>query len=408
MANLRRNFTALALDYGFFGLGMSFASTTTILPALAERLGAPNLVLGALPAIVMLGRSLPALFSARLIEPLPRKLPTVLLYTAWERLPWLLLAVAVFGLTGSSPELVLALLVATLASVALVGGALSPAWADLIARVVPTEYRGRFFAVGGAFSTILGLGGSVLSGYLLQAYPYPTGYALCIGAAFLCLLASWAALAFAREPAGRPGRAPMELRTHLARLPLIIRSNSSFAWYLAARGLTMLGAMATGFYAVHALRSLGAQEWNLASFTFALLAAQAAGGLILGTLADRVGHRTSLLLGVAANGAAGLVALVSADLVLYHAAFLFTGISMAANNVSSQTVVMEMAIEEERPTYLGLSSTMQAPFLLVSPFIAGALADSMGLRSVFAAAAVLSALAVGVYALRVEEPRASR
>ena len=404
-ANMRRNFVALALDYGFFGLGMSFASTTTILPALADRLGAPNLVLGALPSIVMLGRSMPALFSARLIEPMPRKLPFVLAYTAWERLPWLLLAVAVYGWSTTNPTLVLALLVGTLTAVSLTGGVLSPAWVDLIGRVIPTEYRGRFFAIGGAFATVFGLGGSVLSGYFLREYPFPAGFALCIGAAFLFLLASWGALALAREPAAEKVKPAVGLSAHLARLPGILRTNPAFAWYLAARALTMVGTMATGFYAVYAIRSLGAQEWNVASFTFALLAAQAAGGLALGSLSDRVGHRASLLMGIVANAAAALLAMFATDLIIYHAVFLFTGISVAANNVSSQTLVLEMAPEEKRPTYLGLSSSVPAPFILLAPLLAGTLADSMGLRAVFGTAAILSAASALTYLLRVREPR---
>ena len=402
---MRRNFVALALDYGFFGLGMSFASTTTILPVLADRLGAPNLIIGALPSIVMLGRSVPALFSARLIEAMPRKLPFVLTYTAWERLPWLLLAFAVYGWSTTDPTLVLALLVGTLGIVALTGGVLSPAWVDLIGRVIPTEYRGRFFAIGGAFATLAGLGGSVLSGYFLREFSFPTGFSLCITATFICLLASWGALAFTREPpAGKP-RPAVGLSVHLARLPGLLRMNPSFAWYLVARALTMVGTMATGFYAVYAIRFLGAQEWNVASFTFALLAAQAGGGLALGSLSDRVGHRASLMIGIVANAAAGLLAMATSNLILYHAVFLFTGISVAANNVSSQTLVLELAPEEDRPTCLGLSSSVVAPFILLAPFLAGTLADSKGLTWVFGVGALLSALSAGIYLLRVREPR---
>jgi MFS family permease len=403
--HLVRNFVALALDYGFFGLAMSLASTTTILPALADRLGAPNVVLGALPSIVMLGRSVPALFSARLVESMQRRLPFVLTYTAWERLPWLVLAVAVYGWSTTNPTLVLALLVATLAIVALVGGILSPAWVDLIARVIPTDFRGRFFAVGGTVSTLLGLGGSVLSGFLLREYAFPMGYSLCIAAAFLCLIASWGALAVTLEPAAAAPKSAMGLSGHLARLPGLLRGNPPFAWYLAARALTMIGTMATGFYTVYAIRSLGAQEWNVASFTFALLAAQAAGGLALGSLSDRMGHRASLVVGIVANAAAGMLAITSTNLILYHAVFMLTGISVAANNVSSQTLVLEMAPEQERPTYLGLSSTVVAPFILVAPVLAGTLADSMGLKAVFGAAALLSAASAATYLLRVTEPR---
>lgn len=406
-AHLRRNFIALALDYGLFGLGMSFSSTATVLPALAERLGASNLILGALPSLVLLGRAAPSLFSARLIEPLPRKLPFVLTYTLWERLPWLALAVAVFALGNSSPGLVLALLVGTLTAVALVGGTLSPAWVDLVGKVIPTLYRGRFFAVGGTFTTGLGLAGAVLSGYFLLQFPFPVGYALCLGATFLCLGASYGALAMAREPATSTNRAAATLRLHLARLPQILRANRSYAWFLGARALTTLGMMSTAFYTVYALRFLDAREWNVAGFTFAMLAAQAVGGLALGLLADRVGHRASLLAGAVAAVSSNVLALVSVDLVLYHGVFLLMGVSLAAINVSSPTLVLELSPVEERPTYLGLASTVQAPFALVSPFLAASLADTVGLAAVFAAAALLGAATAAIYLLRVAEPRQS-
>lgn len=403
--HLRRNFVALALDFGFFGLGMSISSTSTLLPALAARLGAPNLLLGAIPFVVLLGRSLPAVFSARLIEPLPRKLPFVLTYTVWERLPWLMLALALFALGQSSPSLVLALLVVNLLVVAMVGGSLSPAWTELVARVIPTTYRGRLFALAGAFSTSLGLLGAVLSGYLLREHPFPTGYVLCLGATFICLVASYGAMATAKEPAMGVSRPAMGLGPHLARLPRILRSNRTFGWYLAAQGLRMMGTMATGFYAVYALRHLGAEEWQVAGFTFAMLAAQSIGGVGLGLLADRVGHRVSLVVGAIAAGAASLLAVSTTDLVLYHTVFVMLGLAAASYNISSQNLVLELAPAEERPIYLGLASTAQAPFLFSAPLLAGFLADCAGFGTLFVVAGLLSLVGAALFILRVEEPR---
>lgn len=395
--NLRRNFVALALDFGFFGLAMSFASTATILPALAERLGGPNLVIGSLPSLALLGRSLPALFSARLVESRPRKLPIVLTYTLWERLPWLALALVVYGFSESNPSLVLGFLVATLMLVSMVGGALSPAWSDLVAVVIPGGYRGRFFAVGSAVSTGLGLAGALLSGFLLRSYGFPGGFALCLGAAFLLLMVSYAVMALTREPSAEGAPATPDWRSHLDRLPAIVRGNPAFAWHLAGRALTALAMMSIGFYTVHALRALGAEEWHAASFTFALLASQAVSGLVLGSLADRSGHRVVLLLGSLAAGGASLAALAVGDLLLYHAVFLLLGLSLASTNVASLTMVMEMAGGPDRPTYLGLATTAQAPFALAAPLLAGFLADRAGLGAVFAAGTLFSLGAAAVY-----------
>ena len=62
-------------------VGLSFASQATILPAFAAYLGAPNVAIGAIPAVMTLGWFLPSLFAAGHTEALRRKLPFVLRHT---------------------------------------------------------------------------------------------------------------------------------------------------------------------------------------------------------------------------------------------------------------------------------------------------------------------------------------
>ena len=62
--NLRRNVLALGGDFALYMVGLAFASQATILPAFAEALGAPNIVIGAIPAATTLGWLLPSVFVA--------------------------------------------------------------------------------------------------------------------------------------------------------------------------------------------------------------------------------------------------------------------------------------------------------------------------------------------------------
>src|SRR5678815_2656050 len=89
--HLRRNVLALGADYVLYMIGLAFVSQSTILPAFAEHLGAPNVVIGAIPAVATLGWLLPPLFAAGHTESLARKLPFVLRYTVLERAPYLAL-----------------------------------------------------------------------------------------------------------------------------------------------------------------------------------------------------------------------------------------------------------------------------------------------------------------------------
>src|SRR5207253_2479455 len=108
--HLRRNLLTIGADVALFSIGISFASQGTILPAFAAFLGAPNLLIGAIPAVFTLGWFVPSIFAARHTETLPRKLPFVMRYTLGERIPFLVLAGVAFFLAARAPSVALFLM----------------------------------------------------------------------------------------------------------------------------------------------------------------------------------------------------------------------------------------------------------------------------------------------------------
>src|SRR5207247_448457 len=170
---LRRNVLALGADYGLFMVGLSFVSQATILPAFAAYLGAPNVVLGAIPAVMTLGWFLPSLFAAGHTEALGQKLPFVLRLTVWERAPFLVLALAAFVAAERTPALVLGVLLTMLLVVTGVGGVLMPAWMDIVGRAIPVTLRGRFFAL----SNLAAAGAGFSTVYALRAWEAPAAEA---------------------------------------------------------------------------------------------------------------------------------------------------------------------------------------------------------------------------------------
>ena len=404
-AHATRNFIMLATDYGAFALGWTFASTSTILPAFAEMLGASNLMIGAIPAALTLGYTLPPLFAANYTERLPRKLPMILSWTSFERLPLLLLAIVAYLFAERSPGLTLAAVLISLLSMSGAGGALMPAWMDLIAKVIPANRRGRMFATGSVLGSGLGLVGTMLSGYYLSAFAFPDSYALCFVTGFVCLLLSWVCLALVVEPPVQSTKPHVGMITYMRRLPEVLRRDHSFAWYLVFRGVALLGGMAGAFYTVYSLRTLGAPVTVVAQYTMVLLAGQAVANLGLGWLADRIGHRPVLLLGAALAVLGNAIAFLSRSPELLFAVFLCVGASTAASNVSVLNMSIEFAPAEDRPTYVGLASTVASPLAVAASLIGGALADASGYRAVFAVAAAISLAAMLVLLLRVRDPR---
>lgn len=402
------NVLALGLDFALYLTGMAFASPATVLPAFAAHLGASNLAIGAVPAVLTLGWFLPSLFAANYTERLPRKLPFVLRYSPGERLPLLLLAGVAFGLAGPAPGAALALTFALLLVMTTTTGTLMPAWMDIVGRAVPTTRRGRFFGVAQLGGSAGGLLGSLATAWLLAAVPAPHSYGYCFLAGFACLVLSYLVLASVREPPGVARQEPLGLGAYLRRMPGLLRRDQDLAWFLVARGLGILGAMATGFYTVYALRVWQAPEWQVGAFTTTFLVGQVVGTLVAGWLADRAGHRLVLALGLAALAAGNVAAVPAGSAAALGPVFALLGFHHAAIHVSARTILLELAADVAvRPTYLGLANTALAPLSVGASLVAGLLVEALGFRPMFGLAAVLAGAGLAVLLTRVREPRAA-
>jgi MFS family permease len=333
-------------------------------------------------------------------------MPFIMRWTGWERAPYLVMALLAFFVADRAPGLTLAIVLALLLVSTGVGGLLMPSWMDLIGRTVPTATRGRFFALASLAAGVMGFGASFVVADVLARVPAPHGYGICFLLASAALGLSWAALAFVREPEGRPTRAPVALGAYLARVPGLLRRDRNLSWFLAARAFAIAGTMAGGFYTVYALRAWEAPPGRAGVFTALLVAGHALGTLTLGWVADHAGHRLVLLAGAAATVAASAVALLAASLATFEIVFVLVGFHTAAVSVSALNVLLEFApTQDARPTYIGLGSTAMAPVAFATPLIGGVMADALGFRTVFVTALVVGLVGLVMLATLVHDPR---
>ena len=396
---------ALGADFGLFLIGLAFASQSTVLPAFAVFLGAPNVVIGAIPAVMTAGWFLPSLFAASHTAALARRLPFVMRWTIWERVPLLVIALAAFVFAERRPPVSLAMMLGSLLAMSTVGGVLMPAWMDVVGRAIPTHVRGRFFAVTTALAAGGGLGASFVIAWVLGAISAPASYGVCfvIAAGFMAL--SYAALAGVREPPAAPTSVRTPLGEYLRAIPTLLRRDTNFARYLGARVFGVLGAMSIAFYTVYALRAYQAAPRHVGQFTTVLYAGQIAGTLAFGWLADRAGHRLVMTCGAVALVVANVVAILAPSLGWLTVVFACAGLNQAAINVSNLNILLEFApTPDARPTYVGLGNTALGPVSFVAPLAAGLLADASGYVAVFAVAASAGVVATAMLA-GVAEPR---
>lgn len=408
----RWNFTVMGLDLTLFVFGISFASVYGILPLFVHHLSGSNIALGAIPAL-RAANLLPPLFVAGFTERLSRKKPFVIGWTVVERLPYLILAIATPLLVRAHPLPLLWLLFAMIALSTLAGGVATPAWLDLISRMFPADWRGRFFGLSSALGGLLGVAGSAGAAYLLERYSWSTGSALCFACTFVCLAASFVFIALGREPPPAPVAAMTvaqeRARADWRRIPRLLRADRNLCWYLLTIMLVTSASAAAAFYVVDAKRALGLSDATASLFGVLLLVASTVGSVFWGHIGDHYGHKRVVLIGALGTGGAALLALFarqpSAGAVGYCFVFILVGLGSSALQLVSLTFIVDFAPPTQRPTFIGLAMLTQAPFAFGAPVLAAFVADQRGYATVFALSALFGIAAALVVARCVRDPR---
>ncbi len=136
-----------------------------------------------------------------------------------------------------------------------------------------------------------------------------------------------------------------------------------------------------------------------------LIASVALMNLVWGLIGDRCGHKLVLTGAAFAMALAALIALVSASQEWLLVTFVLMGAYLAADQVSALNIILEFCEPEDRPTYIGLTNTLLAPVLILSPIIGGWLATVAGYNGLFIATLIFSVIGGLMMAFWVREPR---
>jgi MFS family permease len=402
--NYRWNLTANLLDGAAFWFGLSFLSSSTIVPLFISKLTSSQIPIGLAAVIAQAGWFLPQLFTARWTEGLPRVKPVAVnLGLFVERLPvWLLVAAA--AMAAYAPGAALALFFVGYLLRSLGAGSVGPAWQELVARWCPVERRGRFMGTANFLGAGAGAAGAALTTWLLNAREFPSSFVIIFAIAAIAMSLSWFFLALTREPVQPSSERRPTSREFRAGLPEILRRDLNFRRFLISRCLIALGGIGLGFLTVAAVHRWQVPDATVGLYTAAYWLGQTAATLSLGFLADRRGHKLSLEIGtLAAVGAYSLAWLAPAP-EWYLVVFFLIGINTGSLLGSGILIALEFSPPRRRPTYVGLTNTIVGMVNIVAPLLGTWLA-SASYGSAFAASAAAGLVGLLLMHWWVREPR---
>jgi Na+/melibiose symporter-like transporter len=178
-SHLRHNIIVNVLDGAFFGFAVGFASFVTIIPLFVSTMTDSAILIGLIPAIHAVGWQFPQLFIAKRVSRLARFKPMVLWYTIQERLPFLGLAAVAWWLPSLEKSSALIITFFLLIWQGLGAGFTANPWQSMIAKIIPSDIRGRFFGIQAAAANLLASLSAILAGLILDRVEHPQDYVYC-------------------------------------------------------------------------------------------------------------------------------------------------------------------------------------------------------------------------------------
>jgi MFS family permease len=402
----RWNFLVNALDGANYWFGMSFFSSTIILPLFVSHFTDSPLTIGLIAFLGWGGIFLPQLFMANAVERAPlKKFFPVTLGFFLERLPILLLAPAVYFLAIRQPLLTLIIFFVLYAWNNFGAGVIIVGWQDMIAKIIPVEKRGRFFGITNFIGNGTGILGALAVPFLLGKFAFPIGYVFAFAVTAVFIFLSWVFLSLTHEPAVPSSKPPVSQLAYLRSLPEVLRRDRNFRMYLLAQITASLSGMATGFLVVYAVKTWSLPDAQASGFMIALQIGLALANLFFGFLSDRKGHKLNLEICLALSALTLILAIIAPSPWWFFPIFFLRGAVNAGSIISGISIVYEFTEAENRPTYIGLANTIPGIVGSIAPLIGGWLAGITNYRSMFTLSAIIGAVSWVLLRFSVREPR---
>ncbi len=411
----RRTFWGLTGDFFFFGIGASFASQTTVVPAFLASLTSSSPLIGLASTLATGGWLLPQLFAANRLAGRRRRKLSVVVPAIVGRTVSLLVAPAILLLAPIRPDFALAAFYILYLVFWLADGVASVAWLDVIGRCLTPAARARLISIGTVAPGVVGIGVGALVGIVLSSerIPFPGNYALLFGVCGVFHTLSLLSFLFVHDTPVETVQPALPWPAFFRRLASVLGEDRGFRRAVAAQLCLSGVGIAAPFYVVHGLEQLGFSPASVGFFTSVQVIGGVFSALILGMLGERRGTRSVMRLWGLLAMCAPLAALAApalrsvlpeAVLYVYALAFIVVGMQGNANMAGFLNWVLEYAPGSNRPLYIGFSNTMSG-ISLVMPLIGGWLLSATGSYTALFLAAAAGPLAGLLLTMGLPEPR---
>jgi MFS family permease len=279
----------------------------------------------------------------------------------------------------------------------LLGNFANPAWTAFVAKLVPLEWRGRYFGSRNILIALVSILITLLAGALIDIFGKPGGYQVALALAGLLGLLSAYSFSRIEEPslAQREGQSLNALGILRA-----VREVPSFLPFCLLSGLWNFSVMVAGpFFPVYMVEVLKAGGTIVGLTSSLAILASIPGQRLFGYQADVRGalwvHRlTSFLIPMVP----WLWAFAPTVWFILPVE-VFSGFVWAGFNLVSFNLLLEFTPHEGRPLYVAFYQVIVGLGMTVGPILGGVVASELGYKALFLLSGALRAFTALLFVL---------
>ncbi len=376
--HVRRNAWAFIGESTWFGLGLVFASTTTVLPEFVRQLTGSAVLIGLIISLTEGAWRAPQLLIANWLANKPRKKMYLTRAGLIGRPAYLLMALALVLGVAKAPTLAVVLFFVLHTAMYLTMSVDSLVWWDVLAKAIPAQRRGRILGYSTALRGVISIAAGLLIAYLLgdSGPGFPTAYTICFAAGGMCFMLSLLSWLFVVETAEAVVEKRPTWSDYGKQISAILRSDSAFRRLLTVRLLSGFNGLALGFFGLFAIDKLGFAPASLGLFAMVQTVSGILAGLWFARVSERSGNHRIVQIATllsATGPVVALIFLIAPDLLwtpLYSWTFASIGMFQTAQFVGFDSLNVDLAPPGQRTTYVGLFNTISS-LVIIWPAIGG-------------------------------------
>ncbi|MBU0472850.1 MAG: MFS transporter [Bacteroidetes bacterium] len=392
MEDEKRNFFAFNWHAFWLALAQTFADKNTVLPGLILLSGGTQFELGLLTSIMIGIPMVSQLLFASYLTQKPKKKYFLLFGIYLRVLAFLGVAVTLYSFESTDPLFIIYSVFGWMFIFSISGAFAGVSYTDILGKSISPSVRKKFFITRQFLNSIGILISALIVRGMLKEIEYPNNYIYMFTAASVLLFIAAGGFLFLKERASEISKVPQKFMEVISSIPSIIRSDSNLRNLVISVNLLSVSFTMIPFYMSLVKSKSVLDKEVIGNFLLFQIIGMILSNFVWLKYTKRKGFKGIFKMAAKLYGLLPILALLFAQFLpmeYFGIVFFIVGASLSAYRISSDSMIIEISNESNRPLYSGIYGTLNLT-MAIFPLIIGVLIASFGFSAVFLVTSLLT------------------